>query len=628
MNIERYFNAERILGVSGLFSVCGSFGRIDSEAEYTREKKENVTVFSYETASVRLVSEWTEHENGVIQRKDRLQNLSGKPIEIYSLFSRFTLSGNEYEVYTQYNGWQHESSGEWQRLTTQVAVSAGGIRMCNGGTPLLGLHNVYTGKNVVFHLLANCQWEMKVRKYPLDKREIVMVETGMERDGLCLTVQADEQIDLPEVFFYQAENKTDLDAYKIHTVFNRLYPRKRTPIVYNSWLHTFEWVDVDELKKQADAAAELGFEVFVVDAGWFGTGENWLLSVGDWVENPTRGTKGRLKELSDYVRAKGMQFGLWFEPERASLTSEAFAKNPQFYMQGDPAGALLDFANEDARNYILDVISAQIKQYALGYVKFDLNAFIPHDPHNSAFYRYMQGHKRFIEDLKARFPELYICNCAGGGFRMELGQATYTDSFWFTDNQGPYEGLTIVKNTLKRLPTACIERWNVQKYMEGFPAYNPDKCQGLMVSCNNATWDHIVAVSDGYTKAFMTGGPVGFSCDVAALPEKYKKSWKEFLEKYKSDREFYASATARILIDTPSVIAIQYADAELSRIEIQLFTKLVYAKDVEVYPIVDTTASYLVDGRQVCGQALKQDGLYFNFLKDNDALCVSMIKEK
>ena len=106
-------------------------------------------------------------------------------------------------------------------------------------------------------------------------------------------------------------------------------------------------------------------------------------------------------------------------------------------------------------------------------------------------------------------------------FRMEMGQATYTDSFWFTDNQGPYEGLTIIKDTLKRLPSACIERWNVQKYLEGFPAYHPDKCVGRMVSCNNATWDYAITISDEYTDAFVKGGPLGFSCDLCSFPEQW-----------------------------------------------------------------------------------------------------------
>lgn len=40
------------------------------------------------------------------------------------MLSRFTLTGNEYEVYTQYNAWQHESKGVWQKLVTQIGTAA------------------------------------------------------------------------------------------------------------------------------------------------------------------------------------------------------------------------------------------------------------------------------------------------------------------------------------------------------------------------------------------------------------------------------------------------------------------------------------------------------------------------
>jgi hypothetical protein len=210
---------------------------------------------------------------------------------------------------------------------------------------------------------------------------------------------------------------------------------------------------------------------------------------------------------------------------------------------------------------------------------------------------------------------------------MEMAQATYTDSFWFTDNQGPYEGLTIIKETLKRLPTGCIERWNVQKYLEGFPAYSPT-LQGRMVSCNNATWDFVLTVSDEYTKAFMTGGPLGFSCDLCSFPDEYKKQWKDLIKRYKADREFYAKATARILIDTPSIIAIEYADTDFSRCELQLFTKLVYAKDVCVYPAVDKSATYQWNGEMLTGAEIMENGLYVNELLDNNAVCITLQKAK
>ena len=121
---------------------------------------------------------------------------------------------------------------------------------------------------------------------------------------------------------------------------------------------------------------------------------------------------------------------------------------------------------------------------------------------------------------------------------MELGQGLLFDSFWLSDNQGPYEGIRIVKDTLKRMPTGLIERWNVQKYCEDFPAY-PQKNRGRMIHCNDATWSFLIGVEDSFSEAFMHGGPMGFSCDIDAFSGEYKKRWSDVITQYKQDREFY-----------------------------------------------------------------------------------------
>ena len=184
----------------------------------------------------------------------------------------------------------------------------------------------------------------------------------------------------------------------------------------------------------------------------------------------------------------------------------------------------MDFSNTKAVDYITEVISERIEKYNIGWVKFDFNDSIPLDPSGDGFYRYMKGQKNFIENLKNRFPNLYITNCASGGYRMELEQGTMTDSFWLSDNQGPYMGLEIVKNTLKRMPTGLIERWNVQKYSQGFLQYGVKEKVGRMFSCNNATWDFVIGVKDAFTKGFLSGGPMGWSCDLD-VPDEYKEMW-------------------------------------------------------------------------------------------------------
>lgn len=627
MNFKHYVDLRKTLGASGLFFVVGSFGIIDGNVSYDRTDENEKTTFVYRDESIRLEAEFTAMENGVVIRRDRFFNISENEMEINSLSSRFTLAGNEYEIYTQYNAWQHESRGAWQKLVTQITAASEGIRTCDGATPIMGFHNLYTEKNTVFHLIPNVQWQMIARKFPLNDKEIVVLEIGFHDKALRLKVAPGEMIEVPTIVFFEAESKIDLDAYKLHEWYNDNYPRKALPVIYNSWLYCYDNLNIDDLLKQADCAADMGFEAFMIDAGWFGNGQDWSAVVGDWTENTVSGPRGRLKELSERVRERGMIFGLWFEPERASPASRAVAEHPDYYING----SLLDFSNPHAVDYIFDVISRQIDKYKIGWLKFDFNATIPYDPSGSAFYRYMQGQRDFILRLRRRYPDLYITNCASGGYRMELGQGMLFDSFWLSDNQGPYEGIRIVKDTLKRMPTGLVERWNVQTYCEGLtPSYgsrNTAESVGRMLHCNNGTWDFLIGINDSFSEAFMQGGPMGFSCDVNALPPEYKERWNEVIAQYKEDREFYKNAAARILVDSDSIIAIEYADRAFECCVIQVFTKTTYAREILLYPEVCSGSQYRYDDVLLSGRDIRENGIQLRNLRDNSCRELKLMKE-
>ncbi|MBQ9543627.1 MAG: alpha-galactosidase [Clostridia bacterium] len=595
-------------GVSGFFSAYGSFGAVDGASGDIEKTKETESGYYYENGDFSAECVVERYENGVFSRRDVF--VAKKPLTLQGFSSRFCLESGEYEVYTQSSSWQTESSGGWQKLVSGVRVSNLGIRTTDGAAPMIALKNKGSGRILVIHLFPNAAWEISASLRPVSGRKTALiVETGIAAKGLSLPVAAGEKINMPRLFVFEAKSEIDLDAWKLHAVYNRLYPRKTLPVIYNTWLNNFDAIDVDDVKAQAKAAAEIGVENFVIDAGWFGHTETWWNEIGSWSENIKGGFKGRLAEVGDYVRSLGMKFGLWLEPERALVGSDSYCAHPEFFIRGSGANAFADFANEKAREYITDLTLGLIEKYRLGCMKFDFNAALAYDVSGCGFYRYFQGVRRFIADVKEKYPDLYLTNCASGGTRMELENGIYYDSVWPSDNQSPLYGLRIYKETLKRLPPCHIEKWDVRRFAGGFPKYGSKTPVSLPISCNGATWDNLCSVSDSYAHAFLTGGPIGFSTDIAGYPEEEKELLKEHIRQFKVDREFYKSALVRILHDGGDITALQYSDPAADRVLIQVFSNVPNLDRVRVYPVLPEDKSYSLDGEEFLAKALSENGI-------------------
>lgn len=567
--------------------------------------------FSFTDDACILNSVITADESGIYSRCDTLKNSSDRDLHVACMNTRFVLDSGEYEVYTQYNAWQNESIGEWQPLNTSVEARTESFRTSWAAAPLLALWNKQTERGIVFHLLPQCSWRMSARRVPLEgENSQIVVEIGPDYCALDLIVKAGETKDFPEVLFYEIRNRTDLDCTKLHRYCHKRWPRKTLPVIYNSWLYRFDQVNYDAVASQIAPAAEIGAEYFTVDAGWFGHGSNWSAAVGDWEENQTAQFCGRLIDVANEVRRHGMKFGLWFEPERATAGADACKAHPEYYLRGNNGYSFLNFADTDARAYMLKTITAQIEKYGIEFVKFDFNADLVFDASRTAFMEYFKGYDLFLKALKDRFPTLYVENCASGGERMNLSNLANFDSFWPSDCQSPYIGLRIVKDTLKRLPPQAMERWFVAQSIEQFkPAYGAESADKL-IACGDGIWDHLSGVDRSFMEAFLCGAPIGLSCDLTALSADAFAWLKSYIANFKDQREFWKTAECSILSDTESVLVLQYNDPEFRCVRLQAIASRVSQSQLRVYPKVPETAVYVREnGIQITGEELSACGV-------------------
>ena len=81
----------------------------------------------------------------------------------------------------------------------------------------------------------------------------------------------------------------------------------------------------------ADEAAAVGAERFVLDDGWFSNRRSDSAGLGDWFVDETVFPQG-LSPLIDHVQAKGMEFGLWVEPEMVNPDSDLYRAHPDWVL--------------------------------------------------------------------------------------------------------------------------------------------------------------------------------------------------------------------------------------------------------------------------------------------------------
>jgi alpha-galactosidase len=214
------------------------------------------------------------------------------------------------------------------------------------------------------------------------------------------------------------------------------------PVHLNTWEGIYFGHREEDLKSLAAEAAEIGVERFVLDDGWFEGRNDDRSSLGDWRADKSKYPQG-LRPLADHVRALGMEFGLWVEPEMVSEESALYRAHPDWALQLAGRNRItgrnqlvLDLARPDVGAYLYNALHALLSDLPISYLKWDHNRDLApaagadgrarYDAQTRAFYA-------LLDRIRAEHPLVEIESCAGGGGRIDAGVLTRTHRVWTSD---------------------------------------------------------------------------------------------------------------------------------------------------------------------------------------------------
>lgn len=495
-----------------------------------------VFVLEDEFAKLRLMLYYTAYaDRATISTFAKISNLSDKAVVINrALSTMLDVPASNYDVITLQGAYAREKTVRRQKVE-QGIFSIASNRGASGHaqTPAMilcdGTATEDAGQALALQLLYSGNFQAFVQKNQLNE---VRLGIGINDDNFAWQLAAGDNFETPVALMtYSAKGLTHLSQESQLFVQNHIMPKQfahvERPILINNWEATYFDFKKEKLLDLADEASKLGIELFVLDDGWFGNRFDDNRALGDWVVNEEK-LGGPLSDLIDKVHAKGLKFGLWFEPEMISVDSDLYRAHPDWAIQAEGRAhtysrnqLVLNLANPDVVAYIKSAIDKILTENAIDYVKWDYNRNITNIGNgDSALATKMQSHVYMlglydlVSYLTEKHSNILFESCSGGGGRNDLGMMRYFPQVWASDN------------------TDAISRLPIQY---GSSYLYPIISMGSHVSASpNHQMGRTTPIETRGNVAMM--GNLGYELDLTSLPESDKEVIAAQVAHYKDIR--------------------------------------------------------------------------------------------
>ncbi|MDO8685642.1 MAG: alpha-galactosidase, partial [Clostridiales bacterium] len=289
------------------------------------------------------------------------------------------------------------------------------------------------------------------------------------------------------------------------------------------------------MARQAEVAAQLGFEVFVVDYGW-------SISAGDRRENRERFPSG-IKKISEYVKSLGMKFGLWVAitsldpgtaPTEDPLEWFALTEEGTVHDEENIAGKCACLAS-GYKNYFESELDRIITEYRVDWFKYDQNIFIEcyakgheHQNNRDSLYYQVRSFYEVLDHILARHPGLIIESALSGAMILDYGILQRAHTTFLHDDLRTYFIRRFFHGVSYPLPPrySAATSW-------ALPSLNRDASAGDLndrkdVVSRRCFYDYF------YRASIM--GACNISDDLLKLPSEAYESMKRVIELYKNVR--------------------------------------------------------------------------------------------
>lgn len=411
------------------------------------------------------------------------------------------------------------------------------------------------------------------------------------------------------------------------------------PICRNGWSAFDIKINEELIKEQVDIAAGLGFETIVIDYGW-------SVSAGDRRVDKRKFPHG-MEELSNYVKEKGMAFGLWVSVASLDQRSPEGILHPGWFVRNKNGEVSKEpwlkcsraCLSSEYKNFLKKDLDRIITEYNVTWLKFDQNMFFNcyarehyHQNANDSWYYDVLAFYEVLDYLLSRHPNLMIECALSGALILDFGIIQRTVTAWLSDCHYSW----IVRHNTQGITYPLMPR-----YAFGWatnPGVNWDPTMKDLKSISSSKtlssyFDYL------YRSAMM--GAYGVSEDLTKLSPVAKKCLQRSIQIYKEKRRIIHSPAYHILPqakDPREWDAIEFFDEKLNKgvvfvfrpasVEKSIRLKLAHLNPEDSYNIISENVNHCLGN--YTGEELMSKGVRvrLDLTCSSDILYINPIKAK
>lgn len=432
-------------------------------------------------------------KENVIEQWSEITHNEPEAVELLNFASAALTFHNDKYNLTQFSGgWANEFNITESELTpgSKVIENKWGIQnSCEYQQHFMISFDGVPEENKGRTLAATLAWSGNYKmQFEMQPNRTLTVTAGMNPWASQYTLKPGETFTTPPLVYTYSPNgkgeaSRNFHRWARHHVLQ--HPNAELRVLFNNWEATGMDTSDKRIVPFFKPAKDLGFELFLLDDGWFGLPDHARV-LGEWDASPIPHPKG-MSVLIEEAGKAGIDFGLWVEMEMANPDARLVKEHPEWllcepdrpkYLQRGQY--VLDLANPEVQDFCINAFKKILKDNpGIDFVKWDCNSAF-HNPYSAYLGKkqshlwidYTHGLYRVFDESFKEFPHLQRMLCAGGGARSDYGSLKYFSNVWASDNTSPWSRIFIQWGYSHVFPAravcAHVTHWGNMPFKLGF----------------------------------------------------------------------------------------------------------------------------------------------------------------